>query len=109
MDVTGVPLCRNGRSVCPLFFSLACAMLAASPLNSMALAGIFLSWAILAAVPLDAAENIALLRMLEQGASGFLARLAGLCAGVKFVLVYSGLGYLLLQGTAVLVERIRTA
>lgn len=83
--------------VYPLLLSLACAMLAESPFNSMAVAGVFISWAMLAAGPLDAVENFALLRMLDQGASGLLARLAGWCAGVKFLLVYSSIGYIVLQ------------
>jgi len=93
----------------PLLFSLACGMLADSPSNRMAAVGIFLSWAVLAACPLDAAENIALLRMLDLGASETLARIAGWCAGVKFVLVYSGLGYIVLQGLGVLVAKMRGA
>lgn len=93
----------------PLAISLACAMLADSPQNKMAVVGAFISWAVLAAGLLDAAENIALLRMLDGGASDFLARLAAWCAGVKFTLVYSGLGYVVLQGLAVLVAKVRGA
>jgi len=93
----------------PLLLSLACAMLAESALNSMAIVGGFISWAMLVAGPLDAVENFALLRMLDVGASGGLARLAGWCAGVKFLLVYSGLGYIVLQGLGVLIERMRAA
>lgn len=92
----------------PLLLSLACAMLAESPSNSMAAVGIFISWAVLSAGPLDALENVALLRMLDQGASQLLARLAGWCAGAKFALVFSGLGYVMLQGLAVLVDKMRT-
>jgi len=90
----------------PILLSLACAMLAESPLNSMAIVGCFVSWVMLAAGPLDAVENFALLRMLDVGASEGLARLAGWCAGVKFLLVYSGLGYIALQGLGVLIEKI---
>lgn len=93
----------------PLLLSLACAMLAESPHNSTAAVGVFISWAVLAAGPLDAAENFALLRMLDTGASDGLAQLAGWCAGIKFLLVYSGLGYLVLQGAGVLVGKMRGA
>jgi hypothetical protein len=93
--------------VYPLLLSLACAMLAESPFNQMAAVGIFISWAMLAAGPLDAVENLALLRMLSLGASESLARLAGLCAGLKFLLVYSSLGYIVLQGLGILVGKIR--
>ncbi|HQR35966.1 MAG TPA: hypothetical protein PLK30_24800, partial [Blastocatellia bacterium] len=66
----------------PLTLSLACAMLAGSAFNKMAVVGAFLSWAVLLAGPLDAVENLSLLRMLGTGGSEFLARLAGVCAGV---------------------------
>lgn len=93
----------------PLLLSLSCAMLAESSFNSMAAVGFFISWAALAAGPLDAVENVALLRMLDTGGSGFLARLAGWCAGLKFLLVYASLGYLVLQGLGSLVNKIRAA
>lgn len=93
--------------VYPLLLSLVCAMLAASPGNSMAPLGVFLAWAVLACAPLDAVENLALLRMLDLGASGAMARLAALCAGLKFTLVYAGMGYGLLQGLAVGVARLK--
>lgn len=88
--------------VYPVFLSLACAMLSGAPGNAMAGVGIFLSWALLAALPLDAAENLALLRMLPDHPDGTLARLATLAAGAKFTLVYAGLGYLVLEGLGVL-------
>ena len=93
----------------PLTLSLACAMLAGSKFNNMAAAGVFISWAVLLAGVLDAVENLALLRMLSTGGSDFLARLAGICAGVKFALVYASLGYLVLQGLATLVTKLRAA
>lgn len=93
----------------PLALSLACAMLAGSSFNKMAAVGVFISWAVLLAGPLDAVENLALLRMLDTGGSDFLARLAGFCAGVKFAFVYSSLGYLVLQGLATLLAKLRTA
>lgn len=93
----------------PLTLSLACAMLAGSAFNKMAVVGAFLSWAVLLAGPLDAVENLSLLRMLGTGGSEFLARLAGVCAGVKFALVYASLGYLVLQGLATVVAKLRDA
>lgn len=88
--------------VYPLFFSLACGMLSGAPGNRMAMVGVFLSWAVLAALPLDAAENLALLRTLSSHPSQTLARLATLAAGAKFTLVYAGLGYLVLEGLGVI-------
>lgn len=91
----------------PLLGSIACAMLAESRLNAVAVVGAFLSWAVLAAAPLDAVENLALLAMLDGETSTLGARLAAWCAGLKFALVYAGLGYIVLQGLAVLVARLR--
>ena len=91
----------------PLLLSLACAMMAESPHNETAVVGVFISWAVLGSGPLDAVENLALLRMLDAGASGGLARLAGWCAGIKFLLVFSCLGYLMLQGAGILVGKMR--
>jgi hypothetical protein len=91
----------------PLFFSLACAMLSESPFDKMTAVGVFISWALLVAGLLDIVENLALLRMLNTGASQFFAWLATMCAGSKFLIVYSGLGYLLLQGLSVLASKIR--
>ncbi len=93
----------------PLALALACAMLSGSSFNKMAAVGVFISWAVLLAGPLDAIENLALLRMLATSGSDFLARLAGFCAGVKFALVYSSLGYLVLQGLATLLGKMRAA
>src|SRR5262249_32724559 len=87
----------------PLLLSLACTMVAESALNDVAIVGCFIWWAMLAAGPLDAVENFAVVRMLDVGASGGLARLAGWWAGVKFLLVYSGLGYTVLQGLGALI------
>lgn len=95
--------------VYPLALSLACAMLTEAPANQMAAVGVFISWAALTAGLLDAIENFALLRMLEMGASGSLARLAGFCAGVKFVAVYASLGYIVLQGLGSLIGKLRGA
>jgi hypothetical protein len=93
----------------PLAISLGCGMLAESPHNSFGAPGLFVSWAVLAAGPLDAAENFALLHMLGSGASEAAARVAGWCAGLKFVLVYAGLGYFVLQGLAVLLRKVSAA
>lgn len=90
----------------PLMFSLACAMLATAGHGKEAI-GLYIAWAVLLAAPLDAVENVALLRMLDVGGSDGMARLAGLCAGAKFVLILAASGYLLLQGSAVAIGRLR--
>jgi hypothetical protein len=55
--------------------------------STMDRAGAVLGWAVLACTPLDAFENWALWRMIEDGPSGTLAMLAGVAASAKFVLV----------------------
>jgi hypothetical protein len=62
---------------------------------------------VLTSGPLNAVENFTLLRMIDAGASGGLARLAGWCAGIKFLLVFSSIGYLILQGASVLIGKLR--
>ncbi len=93
----------------PLAFSLGCAALAGSPRSSYAALGAFLAWTVLAAAPLDALENYALLRMLARSPSDSLARLAALCAGLKFTLVLASLAYIVLQGAALAIASARSA
>ena len=80
-------------------------MLSEAEQNPVAMIGAFVAWAVLAATPLDATENLAMLTMLSQGASEFLAKLATWCAGLKFTLLLAAVGYLLVAGTATLVRR----
>ncbi len=82
----------------PLTLSLACAMLAGRSGGVLAQVGIALSWAVLAAAPLDAVENLAMLHMLGHGAGTLPARIAGGCAALKFTLVILTFVYLVVQG-----------
>ncbi len=93
--------------VYPLAIALGCAMLGESSQNQMAAVGLFLSWAVLAAAPLDAAENFLLLKMLPNHATQLGARMAAIFAGLKFALVFAGLGYVVLQGLAVLLSKFK--
>lgn len=88
----------------PLALSLACAMLADAPRNPVPMIGAFIAWVALAAIPLDAVENMAMLRMLDHGASDALARLATWCAGLKFTVLLAVIGYLLTVGMATFVQ-----
>jgi len=89
----------------PLSLSLACAMVTDAQTNPVAMIGAFVAWAVLAAAPLDAVENLAMLLMVDYGAGEALAKLATWCAGLKFILLLAGVGYLLVAGTATLVQR----
>jgi hypothetical protein len=82
----------------PLLLSLACGMLGDSLGNARAFVGAFISWGVLLAGPLDAIENYELLKMVESGASEDMAKVAGWCAGTKFVLIFSALGYIVAAG-----------
>ncbi len=82
----------------PLLLSLACGMLGDSLGNARAVVGAFVSWGVLLAGPLDAIENYVLLKMVESGASEGMAKVAGWCAGIKFMLVFSALGYIVVAG-----------
>lgn len=89
----------------PLFLSLACARLAQGRRGGAARAGGWLAWAVLAAAPLDAVENGALVALLWQGPGEGAARLAWLCAAPKFALVALALAYALGMLGALLLRR----
>lgn len=91
----------------PLAISFACAMLSDSRFNARPKTGVALSWAVLVAGPLDVAEDLALLHMLDNGATDSSARIAACCAGPKFLLVLAALGYLVWQGATVRIRKRR--
>lgn len=83
--------------VYPLTLSLACAVFAGTMQEgSMATAGIALSWAVLLCVPLDAIENIMLLKMLSGGYYSPVPQLTTIVAALKFLLVSASLLYMAL-------------
>ncbi|HEX5725201.1 MAG TPA: hypothetical protein VFX98_07025 [Longimicrobiaceae bacterium] len=90
----------------PLLLSLACVLLAGTGPGGWARAGRFLAWAVLPAGLLDGIENAALLRMLEHGAADAPARVAGVCASLKFFLVGCAVAYVLAQGGRLLAGRL---
>ncbi len=85
-------------SIYPLLLSLACVMLGDSFGDARAVVAVLGSWCVLFAGPLDAMENYALLRMLDSDASESMAKAAWWCAGIKFVLAFSALGYIAVAG-----------
>jgi hypothetical protein len=94
--------------VYPAWFSLACALTARRGAGALAAAGLALSWLVLAAGPLDAVENAALLRLMGAAPSDAAARLAWLCAGPKFALVLAASLYLLAAQAALALRRLRS-
>lgn len=89
----------------PLVLSLACGLLAQAAQNRLPEIGSFLSWSVLAAGWLDAAENLCLLRMLKTEATDLLVRTASTCASIKFLLIFAGCGYVLVQGAAIVIAK----
>lgn len=72
----------------PLMFSFGIALLAErESTTAFGRLGSRLRYVVLACIPLDAIENIALWRMIDHDASDGLAHLATIAAGIKFLLV----------------------
>jgi len=71
----------------PLMFFTGARLLRRDPLQTFDRVGRWLGRGVLACIPLDAAENLLLWRMIDQGGSDQLAHLATLCASFKFLLV----------------------
>lgn len=95
--------------VYPAWLSLAAARLGARVGGRWERAGVLVAWLMLAAIPLDATENLALIRQLEGGASELQAALAWGCAVPKFLLILVAAGYLAAAGAAWLLSRARPA
>ena len=79
----------------PVSLALGCRILARRNAGWFDRVGIQLSYALFACIPLDATENVALLRMLDIGASNGLARLAAICATIKFALILGAVVFLI--------------
>ena len=77
----------------PVLLSLSCMLVARYVSHPLAALGIVLSWTVLLAGPLDAIENIFILRMLSRGPSNLLCHLATISSAFKFALVFSVFGY----------------
>lgn len=80
----------------PVTLSLACHLADAAGRglwSSWTGMGLYLSWLVLAAIPLDALENYALLRVLNASANAAWPLAAKWCAIAKFGLILLGLVY----------------
>ncbi len=72
----------------PLMFATGIGLLLRTPASTwFDRAGALLRRGVLLCIPLDASENLALWRMIDHGASDGMARLAAVCATIKFLLV----------------------
>ena len=70
--------------------------------------GIFIAWALLVAALLDVVENYALIRVLLGSNLAIWPKVAKWCAVPKFVIVVSGLAYILIGALISLLSRRRT-
>ena len=79
----------------PVSLGLGCRILARRNAGWFDRVGQQFSYAVFACIPLDATENLALLRMLDAGASSGMARIAGIAATIKFALVLGAVVFLI--------------
>lgn len=77
----------------PLAISLAVALLAHRLDGQAGAIGILISWGVLLACPLDAIENISMLRQLSGITSTPWPQLSTICASMKFTLAAGGVGF----------------
>lgn len=85
----------------PATLSLGCALVAerlSGGLSRLSRAGFALAWLQLAAAPLDAMENYALIRLLLGAREEIWPATAYGCAGPKFAIISIGGAYLILAG-----------
>lgn len=95
--------------VYPAWLALSMRMLGRSLSGAFERTGRRMSWIVLAAVPLDALENVALIREIVVAPSLGLSRLAWACAVPKFLLVGAAFAYLLVAVSVILARRLRAA
>ena len=76
--------------------------------NYLCSVGIFIAWALLVAALLDMVENYALIRVLLGSNLAIWPKVAKWCAVPKFVIVVSGLAYILIGALISLLSRRRT-
>jgi hypothetical protein len=76
----------------PLFFSFSIVILSDYVSGPVSMIGAALSWIVLVAMPLDAIENMLILRMLDTSQPA-LSQLTTVLAALKWTLVLSALGY----------------
>ena len=91
----------------PLALSFACAWLAESAPVKLSMLGVLVSWGVLLASPLDAIENITILRMLGGSQAAPVPQIATIAAAIKFTLVFGAVGYLGIGGLRALIQLIK--
>ncbi|MBI1398370.1 MAG: hypothetical protein GC151_20540 [Betaproteobacteria bacterium] len=95
----------------PVALSVACAIVSDVSGAPYAPVAVFLSWAVLAAIPLEILENLGLLGLLApvtaaEARGNLVARFVGICAGLKFSLGFAAIGYILLAEIGLIADRL---
>lgn len=82
----------------PIALSLSAALLAGGLSGWAAVIGLIITWGVLFAGPLDALENISMLRMLSNDIAAPWPQLSTICAICKFAVIFGGIVYLVVGG-----------
>jgi hypothetical protein len=91
----------------PAALSLACVLLDGSTAGLTSIrVGIILSWGVLFCIPLDACENILILKMLSGCCHSPIPEFTTLVAALKFFLITISLIYLLIGLVCLLIQRL---
>lgn len=91
----------------PVLVSFVCAWFAGGLSGKMAMYGVMVSWAVLLCAPLDAVENLAILKMLSGAIQQPFPAIATIAAGIKFSLLFGGFFYILVGGLVFVFTRLR--
>lgn len=95
----------------PISIALGCALISESLVHKQRLlsgTGTVLSWLQFGAGGLDVVENVALIRILFGSNQSVRPELAWWCALLKFIIVFAGLGYIVVGTTRMLIEKLFT-
>lgn len=79
-----------------LALSLACTLIAEASVGPLRAIGVMVAWVALAAVALDAIENLAMLRMLSSATAAPWPQLSTACASLKFTIALGALAYIVI-------------
>jgi len=91
----------------PVAMSLGCALLGGALTSTMGALCILASWSVLLAAPLDAIENVSILRMLAGDTAAPWPQLSTICAAVKFTLIGGAFAFLVLGFGSLLLHWIK--
>ena len=88
----------------PVSLSLLCALIAGYESGAVGFFGVLVAWGVLLTGPLDAVENLAILRMLSGSVAAPFPQVATVAATVKFTLLFGAFFYIGVGGLLALVR-----